>query len=394
MQFTRQENQLLTYLARLSLDEVTTTQVRQLFEANLDWDYLRAQADRHNVLPLVHHHLSALSPGLPSGVIELIRSDVRRNAELSIFLTGELVKLMDLLQANNIAAVPFKGPTLALGAYGDIGLRQFADLDILIHEHDFQRVKKLLSESGYTPTPELTAAQESALRRFDCAYNFGDGKRLLIDVHWKFAAPYFSYQFALDRVWERLREVTISGRQIQVLAAEDLLLVLCLHGATHFWERLGWVADVAAVVSTERELNWRQVIANAAALGNTRVLLLGLSLAHELLGAQLPNEVLKQIEADAAIEKLTARAKERLFDETPRQLGLVEEFRIQLDLRENTRDKLSAGFRLAATPRGYDWMALPLPKSLGALHYLWRPLRLAVKYGAKLLNGSSVKQST
>ena len=171
-------------------------------------------------------------------------------------------------------------------AYGDVRLREFADLDILVRKEDLGRVIELLSSNGLQPAPALTKSQQAALRRFECAHNFGDEGEVLFDVHWNFAAPYSAFKFPVDRIWERRQRVSIGGRQLLSLSSEDLLLVLCLHGATHFWERLGWIADVAALVSREVNLNWEQVIADAANSGNRRMLSLGLSLANKLLAAR------------------------------------------------------------------------------------------------------------
>ena len=389
MHFTRPENQLLIYAARLSLDEAATEQVRQLLHADLDWDYLRSQADRHNLLPLLHQHLSDFQDLVPAAVMAQLRSDVGNITRRSIYLTGELLKLLEILEANKLDAVPFKGPTLAAIAYGDVGLREFADLDILVRKDDLARVMELLSDNGLQPTPALTTSQQAALRRFECAHNFGDEGKVLFDVHWNFAAPYSSFKLPVDRIWERRQRVSIGGRQLLTLSSEDLLLVLCLHGATHFWERLGWIADVAALISREENLNWQQVIADAAKPGNKRMLWLGLSLANKLLAAPLPDRVLKEIQTDAIVQKLTDDAIQIIAGDEPAPTGLVNEIRFQLRLKERPLDKFTAGIRLAATPRGYDWMQLPFPEPLTFLHYFWRPLRLAGKYGAKLFNGSS-----
>jgi hypothetical protein len=44
--------------------------------------------------------------------------------------------------------VPFKGPALAVQAYGDLSLRQYDDLDLLIHEADVPRAYQLLIANG------------------------------------------------------------------------------------------------------------------------------------------------------------------------------------------------------------------------------------------------------
>jgi len=37
---------------------------------------------------------------------------------------------------------------------------------------------------------------------------------------------------------------------------EDELVLICIHGAKHFWERLMWIADVAALISRQTAINW------------------------------------------------------------------------------------------------------------------------------------------
>ena len=65
------------------------------------------------------------------------------------FLTGELLRLLDLFEQNQIPAVPYKGPALGVAIYGKLSLRQFADLDILIPEKDVWKATDLLINRGY-----------------------------------------------------------------------------------------------------------------------------------------------------------------------------------------------------------------------------------------------------
>ena len=387
--FERPENELLVCLARPTLDVATTERVRQLVRGELDWVYLLAMADRHSVIPRLYYHLNSICPeAVPDQALSQLRDHNSENTRQSLFLTGELLKLMDTLEAQGIRAVPFKGPTLALSAYGDVALRQFGDLDVLVHKQDVLKVKELLGREGFKPIPEMTDAQEAALLRFDCAYNFGNNQNVLFDVHWNFAAPYFSFEFDVNRLWKRLEPITVNGRQLPGLSAEDLLLALCLHGSTHFWERLGWIGDIAGLIDRRRDMDWRRVHNEAAALGGKRMLSLGLFLAGELLEAPLPPEVWRTVRADSVVSKLAEQVQQRLFSPEHAASGIFNGTLIQLRMRERKRDKLKSCFRLAATPRSYDWMLLPLPGWLFFLYYPWRPLRLAGKYGAKLLRGS------
>jgi hypothetical protein len=385
----RPENELLIHVARPALNVAQTERVRVLLRSDLDWSYLTAMAHRHSLIPLLYYHVNAVCPeAVPSQVLSQLRHRNNENTRQNLLLTGELIKLMDLLEGHGIQAVPFKGPTLALGAYGDVALRQFGDLDVLVHKQDVLKVKELLAREGFKPTPDLTSAQEAALLRFDCAYNFGNDKNVLFDVHWNFAAPYYSFEFDIDRLWERLEPITINGRQLPGLSPEDLLQALCLHGSTHFWDRLGWIGDVAGLIERRRDIDWQLVINNSTRQGSLRILSLGLSLASELLEAPLPPEVLQSVQKDTVVRVLAEQVQQRLFAQDLPVSGILDGALLQLRMRERKRDRLQSSLRLAATPRVYDWMSLPLPDRLFFLYYLLRPLRLAGKYGAKLLQGS------
>ena len=385
----RPEHQILILVARPALAKEVTARLRQLLQQLLDWEYLLATAEQHCLIPSLHYRLISECPeALPPQVTLRLGEINHEITRFGFFLTGELLNLITLLEAHDIKAVPFKGPTLALCAYGDVGRRQFGDLDILVRKKDVLRLKELLISHGYKPTPELTNPQQAALLRFDCAYNFDNGRGVMLDVHWDFVDRHSSFVIDSNPLWDRLEPVTIGGQQLLTLSLEDLLLILCLHGFTHFWERLGLVCDLASLIDRRDDLNWELVLQNANRLGLRRILLLGLLLAADLLDAPIPAEIQQTASADATVKSLASQVQQQLFLERRPPEGIFGGAILNLRMRERKRDKLRSCFRLVATPRSYDWMFLSLPDSLFFLYYLLRPLRLAGKYGAKLLRGS------
>src|SRR5882672_6120806 len=392
---TRSEHELLICAARRALDEGMAKRLRQLLRSDLDWEYLVAMAHNHCLTPLLYFHLNAVGQSLvPRNVMSRLEGANYRNTRANLFLTGELLRVLKLLEEDGIRAVPFKGPTLALRAYGDVGLRQFGDLDILVHRKDILKVKEILINRGFKSTLELTNTQQAALLRFDCAYNFDNKQGVVLDVHWDFVERHFSFDIDVNRVWDRLEPVTVSGKQLLTLSAEDLLLILCLHGFTHLWERLGWICDVAILIDSRKDLNWQLVLENATTLGARGILSLGLLLAGDLLDASIPPEVSKSLQPDARVKRLAGQVREQLFTERSRPAGLFAEANTLVSLRERRLDRLRSCLRLATTPRSYDWMFLSVPDSLFFLYYLVRPLRLAGKYGAKLLGDSGKHQAS
>jgi len=390
----RSEDQILISVARRSLDDRVAERLRHLLRPGLDWEYLVQMADRHCLVALLYVHLRDLAPSLvPQPVFSELRSAYHEYTRSNLFLTGELIKVLESFEANGIQAIPFKGPTLALRAYGEVGLRQFADLDVLVRKQDVPRVRELLIGRGFKPTTELTRGQQAALLRFDCAYNFDNQRGVMLDVHWNFVEQHFSIEMNADGLWDRLEPITIGDMQFMTLSTEDLLLILCLHGFTHLWERLGWICDIASLIDQQENIDWRLVMENANKLGLRRILMLGLVLASELLDASLPAEMRLAADGDAVVKRLAHQVEEQLFREHRTPPGLFEGAILDLKMRERKRDRLRSGVRLILTPRSYDWMSLSLPESLSFLYYLLRPVRLARKYGLQLLWGSKDRRT-
>ena len=384
----RPETQILVCVAQQTFEVNDAEELRRLLTRDVAWDYLVALAEQHGLVPLLYQRLRSHQGEVPVEVLSRLRDLDQQNTKTTLLLTGELIKLLDFLAARGIQAIPFKGPVLALLAYGDLALRQFVDLDILVKRQDVSAVKDLLAGQGFAPRPALNKSQQSALLQFDCSYNFANEKGVCVDLHWDITPRCFSFDLDPDRLWDRLQPIALNGRQLKTLSLEDLVLILCLHGFTHFWERLGWICDVGGLIDCQKDIDWDLLVDNSIRRGNRRVLSLGLFLASELLDAPIPPEVWRRAPADGTVTAIAQQVRDQLFAQSHNG-GIVEEARLHLSLRERKRDKLRAFFRLVATPRPNDWKLISLPARLFFLYYPLRPLRLTAKYGANLVNGSS-----
>src|SRR2546426_10956064 len=112
-------------------------------------------------------------------------SDERRSiARRNLCLTGDLLSLLELFEARGIPAVPFKGPVLAVQAYGDVALREFRDLDILVTHRDITRARELLLARGFSAESDPPWNWHQRLRRDD---------GLIVELHSEFAPPEFPY---------------------------------------------------------------------------------------------------------------------------------------------------------------------------------------------------------
>jgi hypothetical protein len=386
----RPEDQLLICIARRDLDESSVDSIRGLLNRDaFDWEYVLATATSHGVAALLAHHLQSINcEVVPRSILLQLQTENQQNSEQCLWLAGELAKLATAMQQAGIPCIPFKGPTLAITAYRDLGLRQFTDLDLLVHTRDVARAKEVLSKQGFKPVRNLSSAREAAFLRFDNACAFDNDRDVLLDLHWRFSPVHTSLPLETDDFWRRLERVNIGKQTLFTLSAEDLLLVLCCHGFTHQWERLIWVCDVGSLIGQRKDLDWNYLFRKAKRLGVLRIVLVGLTLAGEL-GASLPREVCDRLERDDAVSRCAEELMTQLFTPRKNHLALFEWLRRQLRMRERTRDKFTSLLRIMLTPRDYDLMFASVPESLWLLYYFIRPIRMARAYGLRLLNTGS-----
>ncbi|HZG54598.1 MAG TPA: nucleotidyltransferase family protein [Pyrinomonadaceae bacterium] len=373
----RPEIELFLCCARTRLEERHAARLRELLDGALDWDFIQSFGRSHGLLPLLYSHLHACAPEkVPPAVYEKLREQFRRISALNLYLSGELLRLLKLFAAHDIAAIPYKGPALAALAYGNIALRHFGDLDILVRPRDVLRVMRLLVAEGYTLHPPLNDVQQALMLRTQCNLPFTrDAHRLIVEIHWRVSARLFSSPLDEDALWENPRHVAFEGTQVNALAPEDLLLSLCVHGAKHLWERLSWIADIAQLLEVHPDLNWEGLLERARRTGTERMLLLGLHVAHDLLGARVPAQVGERMQADREIVRLADQIYARLFGGEHEAGGMSGYFMFQLKARRRLRDKLNY-CRYVVSPTEEDLTLLPLPAPLSFIYYLLRPLRM------------------
>ena len=383
MSISHNEDQLLVWVARQSIKSGDDGMPSELLTQEFNWERVLTKAHQHCLGPLLIEHVTRHNPDVLNESLRKRFQDYQlESTRLNLLLTGELIKVLEALATESIEAVTFKGPTLALLAYGDRGLRQFTDVDILIKPKDFPRVNSLLASFGFRPEHTLTAGQQAALMRFDSAQNFEQTNGAVLDVHWRLFERHWAVRFDSVQVWDRLTPMTVAGRAVLTLSTEDLLLVLCVHGFTHGWDRLGWICDVAGLIARQ-EIDWEAVKQRAVKWGIRRILLLGLLLAHEIADVELPPDILKMARDEGVLRKHADAVRENLLEDRS-AIRFTAGVGLQTGLREQFADKAGSVLNFAVTPRRYDLLFLSAPASLPYLYYLIRPIRMVAKYTSRL----------
>jgi hypothetical protein len=151
-----------------------------------------------------------------------------------------------------------------------------------------------------------------------------------------------------------------------------------VHGAKHAWTSLAWILDLAALISCNPGIEWPAIIAEANSQGGRRLLLLGLYLAHDLLGAAVPENLTALERDDRVIVRLAAEVKRRMFSNLSERANVLQESIVPTLAIESTRGRIRYLAGRALAPTIDDWRYVELPQPLFALYYVLHPARLAL----------------
>ena len=373
----RPENELLLCCARTQVSQAVGTRIGALAAGQVDWDYLFQIARRHATIPLLYLQLDRYANQFtPPEFLVKLKLHYQENSARNTILAAELCRIVELLAHEGIEAFPYKGPALALFAYGNLALRRFVDLDVIVRKPSVLRARDLLIADGYMPTKSLTAAQQELLLRTQHNLQFArDNNRLLLELHWEVAPHLFASSVQENELWQNLETITINGTEMKTLGAGDLLFSLCVHGSRHLWERLGWICDVAELIA-RHELDWPALQERAADADSERMFLLGLHLARKLLQAELPAEIQRRCDSDPRLESLAENVIEHLFNGPTHVPATSREiFKYNIGVRRSIAAR-TRYFVHMLQPTDSDVGKYHLPNGLSFAYYLTRPFRL------------------
>ncbi len=372
----RPEMELLLLFVQPEKSEEQRSRIVDLTRGAVDWESFLELASWHTLGPFLHWNSSDLDWSCPPEVTGKLREMFRANSLRNLFLTGELAKLMSRFEELGIPVIAYKGPLLG-SYYGNPGVREFQDLDLLIHKKDLSRVDRMLEETGLRASEQRLAFA----RAFDFELTYETEEQgLSVDLHWSLMPRFYALPDAAERVWDRSVIAQLAGRNIRTLQCEDTVLFLCAHGTKHTWESLGWICDVALIVRAHPELDWEALFLRAVEQQLVRALSLGLCLARELLHVRIPEPYGSRISSDSNVRHLAGRVYRQLFEDRSSHWGAFSSSRFLMRSRDNFQDALRCGAERVLQPTTAEWRFIQLPRPLFGLYYAVRVFRLFSKH--------------
>lgn len=209
-----------------------------------------------------------------------------------LHLVSQLRLLGEALDRAAVPWVVFKGPVLAIEAYGNPALRRYADIDVLVAGRHFGAAIDGLAAAGARLLDTNWAYQLSAARA-EASLEMPGGAQ--VDLHWHLCNERVvrtDTDLPIEAMLARRRRLTIApGIDVPALDRTDSFLATALHAAMNGAYRLLWVKDVERLAAASSQEEWDLLVQRCRA-GRVGVpVALALLRSRRLLGADVPEAV-------------------------------------------------------------------------------------------------------
>ncbi len=312
---TEEQKVLIELLCKKFINSLEELNIGQLFEL----------FQRHKLFPIA----SEIIPLLEENEKKQWKNAIQNCTLGSMHLSSMLGVVIGDFRNEGIEAISLKGPVLAYSLYGDIGKRNFGDLDLLVQREDVERVIELANGIGYELIhPKQNLSQKRWNYYFKYKKDVGLANRdngVFIELHIGIYYHELLKSSQEELLWQDLSEEVIGGTPVKCMNKDNTFLYLTYHGGQHQYSRLFWLRDVAEVIR-RWELDHQKILENAKSLGIERLLGVSLELVKEFFDVEVPSDYVEYLEEDETrIQKLKQLCINRILG--PEELNVMGKLR-------------------------------------------------------------------
>ena len=338
----------------------------------------------HRVGPTVHKTLVQAQYDLPAETYEQLADQARRGRMQALVNAAEEARLANAAAQAGLDMVLVKGATLAHLVYADPTVKTAWDIDVLVARTAIPAARTLLEARGYVldlldaRMTEVQIERWLAGTRESLWRNAGRGTA--VELHNALCES--GGMIPGVGMTSPRQTVRIAGVDVPTLAEAELFAFLTVHGTSHGWARLKWLADVAALV-TASSRSAESLHDAAVALGAGRCPGVALWLCSELFGLELSESLGQRLKNDRAVQRLVDyswRAMDRVGDPARRITlhgfaEIVRAMRMQYWLAPGAAYRMRTFWSHWTRP--YAASQLAVPGVLLPIYMIgWLPLRL------------------
>ncbi len=265
---------------------------------HLDWNEILAIGRHQNLFPLIYHVLSSheeILKKVPVWVQEEFREGCLDHTALILLYENVLPKILIFLDREKIPFILLKGPSTAFEFYRPREIRPYTDLDVLIRDRDYGKVKEGLLKFGF----EISNSEGETIRRKyfnSVSFSRQELHEIHLDLHWETCMSSWNQQpfLNVDSVWKNIRWIGNSEMKLPVLPPQMLLLYLCLHLTFHHqFGKILTLCDLDLVIQKfGGDLDWEEIARSAREMQIKKSVYYSLKMAALLLKSEVPESIL------------------------------------------------------------------------------------------------------
>ena len=271
------------------------------------WQVWLKHAKKHGMAELIYWSWQDNVPTtVPYWVVEKLQQRYITTLARNRLMLLELDEILKGLGELQIEVILLKGAVFSRTLYEDIGIRPMSDLDILLHKADIEKAVELLSQRGYY---EPVLHQRDMLKKevsHDIHLRQINLPHLDVEVHWLLGGGEgFRQKVDMDWFWQTRMQFGDGQPGVYVLSPTATVLYLCAHLA--FQHGIGmstllWYVDIARFLEKySDEINWEELIQQAAVFQWNAAVFYTLSVVQENFGVQLPDTLLRRLQQQISI---------------------------------------------------------------------------------------------
>jgi hypothetical protein len=294
------EEALLLRLCRLEFSEAQVNEIRALASGIAGWDYFRSLANAHGVAALVYHNLEKhnLLPGIPEEVVAFLRGTLMRSLSRNAFSTETMGEVLRLLNEEGIKTVLLKGLALELTIFGNAGLRQMTDVDILISREQSLKARDILISHGFISLPVKSLFHEHII--------IDIGKHLpslirngtSVEIHHELFGD--SNKVLTKMLYDNSYDIRIKGERVFIPPPQLFFLYLVRHLSLHEMNnesQLRLYTDLVVLITkhTDEIINY-DLLSYASQAGMAEILARYLELLRDIWSIPFPGWIDEFIE--------------------------------------------------------------------------------------------------
>lgn len=293
--------QFIRCISRIHLTQAEVDHVLHFVKKDVPWEHLEVLADIEGVAGFVYYHMKNLGllGLLPKPALRRLEGTYSQTKKYTLAIVREAEALSSRLKQAHIPVLALQGLSL-IGVYGDPGLRQLGDADLMVKPGHKQRLKELLLQAGYrTPDPTYP----------DLLYKAD----VLIDIH--------THILNLDRIrnrchlfpenltlmWERATSFFDQTDGLLRLDPYDNFIALAAHALKHSYSRLVWLADLheSLLRWIKNPDGWERMVERTRFWQQEKVVLYALILMERIFDLKVP----LWVKCDLGIQRLNILEK-------------------------------------------------------------------------------------